>query len=97
MKQYLVSLNVVREKVFLIKLIRAITLWGLKDSKDYVEANFDFDGMRSSVEFDLTITAEQFGHLTHFSIRECHHVDRIFIDASREVTPHTNVYDLTDA
>jgi len=96
MKQYLVSLNVVAEKVFLIKLIRAITLWGLKDSKDYVEANFSFWTGQSRIEFDLTLTAEQFGNLAHYSL-QARHIDRMFIDASREVTPYSNAFDLTNA
>jgi len=96
MKQYLVSINVVAEKLFLIKLIRAVTLWGLKDSKDYVETNLSYWGDQSRIEFGLTLTAEQLGHLTHYSL-QARHIDRMFIDASREVTPHTNAFDLTNA
>ncbi|GAF73966.1 unnamed protein product, partial [marine sediment metagenome] len=45
---YIVSICAKRNKVTLIKLIRAMLGgteegWGLKESKDYVEANFCFD------------------------------------------------------
>ena len=97
MTHYLVSLNVVREKIFIIKLIRAITTWVLKDSKDFAEANFTFDSyMTPRAEFDITVDAAQLGQLLHFSLRE-HNYDRCIIDATREVTPTVNVFDFTNA
>ena len=64
---YLVTLSCLRSKVPLIKLVRRINSWGLKDSKDWVEDNFTFDSyMTEYAEFDITVDAAQLGRLMYY-------------------------------
>ena len=64
---YLVKLHMQRQKVGLIRVIREITSWGLKDTKDYVERTFTFDAwMDTDVNFEVLINAKQYGRLSHF-------------------------------
>jgi len=66
MLDYIVTICCVREKVYIIKLIRAATGWGLKDSKDYVEKHFYFgEFCAQHATFELTITADQYAAVMH--------------------------------
>ena len=73
---YILTLKVPRSKVPIIKLFRMMlrhctSPWGLKEAKDYVEANFVFiPGMAPEVEFDLTINAKQLGHVLAYLWKE---------------------------
>jgi len=67
MDTYRVAVSVLRSKLPCIKLIRAITGWGLKDSKDFVEREFSFDEWMSTYAvFDMTIGTHQLAKLAHF-------------------------------
>ena len=63
---YKVSVTAKRGKICIIKVIRAITHWGLKDSKDFVEREFMFDAwMTDWATFDVVLSPEQFARLAH--------------------------------
>lgn len=100
MTHYLVLLQAVREKVNLIKLVRRINGWGLKDSKDWVEDNFCFDlYLDGWAEFEVILTTEQLGILTAYVYNAgphdtCH--DKVEIMRIKEVTPaNPNLFDFT--
>jgi len=96
---YLVSLSAVREKISIIKCVRHINGWGLKDSKDWVEDNFTFDSyMTEMALFDITVDEAQLGRLcayTHTSscrgrvailnVQEVRPVDPDMFDFTRQI------------
>lgn len=95
MNHYQVSLRLVREKVFIIKTIRLLTTWGLKECKDWVEDNFTFDSfMEDHATFNITITASQFGRLSHYALIARNYGRCIVLD-SAEVTPDIDAFNLT--
>ena len=87
---YKVSLTVKRGKVNIIKLIRAITGWGLMDSKTWTEANFDFDDwMTDWATFDVVIGTNQMAALAHYvatrnssKYRDCEILDSEIVEPS---------------
>lgn len=71
MSRYKLEVQLTREKVLCIKFIRAITLWGLKDCKDFVERNFTFDEWGSEwTTFEIIVTDVQLAHAAHFCIND---------------------------
>lgn len=99
MLTYLVKISMNTNKIVVIKLIRAITGWGLKQSKEFVETNFDFNSYSDTLEFEVTLGAEQYAALTHFVItRERFHTQRgeiLFLDSNVEVPRLVNPFDFT--
>jgi len=91
MQTYKVSLTAKRGKVNIIKLIRAITGMGLKDSKDFVEREFCFDEwMTDWATFDVVIGTHQFARLAHYVASRRGRGDRycdVEILDSEEITP----------
>ena len=63
-----VQINGPRWKVALIKFFRAVHgSWGLTDSKNLVDRNFQFDDWMSNyATFTVRVTASQYGRLAHF-------------------------------
>jgi len=95
MNHYKVTLRVERYKILVIKLIRAINLWGLKESKDFVEREFTFDQyMTDHAVFNVTVNVEQLGRIAHFVTND----NRAWITHSELLYPEdVDVFDFTDA
>jgi len=100
MHTYKVTLAARRGKVNIIKLIRTITGWGLKDSKDFVEREFCFDEwMDDWATFDIVIGTVQMAQLAHYITERRHrnYLDVEFV-ASEIVQPkEANPFDFTCA
>lgn len=92
---YRVNISAKRDKIALIKMFRAVTDWGLKDSKEFVEEHFDFDAWLDDwTTFDVTVTAHQLGVLTHHALANA---PRMTInDSDRFVPPEHDPYDFTN-
>ena len=97
MNTYLVTLSVKRGKINIIKAIKAITGWGLKDCKDYVEEQFVFDPWMSEwVAFDVTIGTIQMARLAHYVATRNDQYKDIEIVYSKIVEPKKiDPFDLT--
>ena len=94
---YLVTIRWIRSKLPLIKLVRRINEWGLKDSKDWVEDNFDFDAwLDNMATFEVRLTAAQLGILTYYVSEECNEFDHGYI-VSIKCVPETqrDLFDFT--
>ena len=94
---YLVSLSVVRSKLPIIKLVRAINGWGLKDSKDWAEDNFAFDDWMSYMAtVDITVTEEQLGRLMHYMVNNVRSINEVEVHSCEKVLPNApDMFDFT--
>ena len=78
MNTYRVSICVPRSKLPIIKLIRALTGWGLMKSKLFTEENFDFDEwLDNHATFGVVIGTHQMANLAHFCANDNHNHTQI--------------------
>lgn len=62
-----VIISAMRQKLALVKMVRSFTGMGLKESKDFIEKNVDFDGwLDPRVEIHLILTDYQLGRFCHW-------------------------------
>jgi len=100
MHNYKVTLTARRGKVNIIKLIRAITGWGLKEAKDYVEREFSFDEWLTDwVTFDVVITTEQMAQLAHYVTARRHdnYLDVEFVASTIVQPKEVDPFDFTNS
>lgn len=96
MNTYEVSLTVKRNKISVIKVIRAITDWNLRDAKTYVEQNFTFRSLDCDwVMFTVTVDAFQMADLAHYIATRYTTYRDVKITHSKIVEKKTNPFDFT--
>jgi len=90
MNTYKVALTAKRGKLSIIKIIRAITGWGLKETKAYVEQNFTFGSLDCDwAMFDVTVDALQMAELANYVAHRNTTYRDVKMTDSQRVEPRT--------
>lgn len=97
MTHYNVAVCIARSKILLIITFRALTGWGLRQSKEFVEQRFQFlPHNGKEIRFDLILTAAQLGTLA-YRAHIGHHLGRITLEAIEAIdATYVNPFDLTE-
>ena len=87
-----VIISAVRQKIALIKMVRSFTGMGLKEAKDFIEENVDFDNwLDTRAEIHLILSDAQLGQFYHW---QWHHALDCSVESIEETAlPVINPWD----